>query len=186
MMAFCSKCGNEIDENAKFCSACGAQQGVESAEQTTDATQKVNDVVNDLTDKVAALNNTADTTDDYDKADIEQNKAMGVLSYLSLLVLIPIFAAPKSKFARFHANQGLILLLGEVAWGVASNVVIAILTKIAWELLAWSFFSVLKVFTVILRLVNLVFLVLSIIGIVNAANGRAKELPVIGKIRILK
>ncbi|MDO4733556.1 MAG: zinc ribbon domain-containing protein, partial [Bacillota bacterium] len=58
---------------------------------------------NDFSAKIAALNNTADTTGDFDKADIEQHKVMGVLAYLSWLVLIPIFAAPKSKFARFHA-----------------------------------------------------------------------------------
>ena len=35
-------------------------------------------------------------------------------------------------------------------------------------------------------LLGIVFLVLDIIGIINAANGKAKELPVIGKYRILK
>lgn len=35
-------------------------------------------------------------------------------------------------------------------------------------------------------LLGIVFLVLAIIGIINAANGKAKELPVIGKYRILK
>ena len=38
----------------------------------------------------------------------------------------------------------------------------------------------------LLGLVNLVFLVMLVLGIVNAANGRAKELPVIGKFKILK
>jgi hypothetical protein len=38
----------------------------------------------------------------------------------------------------------------------------------------------------IIGLVSLVFLVLLIIGIMNAANGRAKELPIIGKFKILK
>jgi uncharacterized membrane protein len=32
----------------------------------------------------------------------------------------------------------------------------------------------------------IVFLVLAIIGIINAANGKAKELPVIGKFTLLK
>jgi len=31
-----------------------------------------------------------------------------------------------------------------------------------------------------------VFLVLAVLGIINAANGRAKELPVIGKFKFLK
>ncbi len=35
-------------------------------------------------------------------------------------------------------------------------------------------------------LFGLVFLVLVILGIVNAASGKAKELPVIGKYKILK
>ena len=30
------------------------------------------------------------------------------------------------------------------------------------------------------------YIVLAVIGIINAANGRAKELPVIGKIKLLK
>ena len=38
----------------------------------------------------------------------------------------------------------------------------------------------------IIGLCSLVFLVLAVLGIVNAANGRAKELPVIGKFKFLK
>lgn len=41
-------------------------------------------------------------------------------------------------------------------------------------------------FIQLLGLVNLVFLVMLVIGIMNAVNGRAKELPVIGKFKILK
>ena len=39
---------------------------------------------------------------------------------------------------------------------------------------------------ILLLVISALFLVLSIIGIVNAATGKAKELPVIGKIRIIK
>lgn len=38
----------------------------------------------------------------------------------------------------------------------------------------------------LLGLVNIIFLVLAIIGIVNAVNGKAKELPIIGKYRVIK
>lgn len=38
----------------------------------------------------------------------------------------------------------------------------------------------------IMGLCGLVFLALAILGIVNAASGKAKELPVIGKYKILK
>ena len=52
--------------------------------------------------------------EEMDPADVNANKVMGVLAYLGILVLIPIFAAKGSKFARSHANQGLILLILEI------------------------------------------------------------------------
>ena len=131
----------------------------------------------DFTEKIAGLNNTADNTADFDKTDIEQNKVLAILAYLSWLVLIPIFAAPKSKFARYHANQGLVLAIVEIGWWVVQAILSAVLFAISWRL---AFISM------ILGLVNIVFLVMLVIGITNAANGRAKELPVIGKFKILK
>ncbi len=177
-MAFCGKCGTKIEDNVKVCPECGAPTEV-PAEETAQAQQQQTAAdKNDVSAKFAALNNTADTTADFDKADIERNKVMGILAYLSWLVLIPIFAAPKSKFARFHANQGLVLAITEVAWWIVTAILNVILYAISWML------GVLV--GTILGLVNLVFLVLLIMGIINAANGRAKELPVIGKFKILK
>ena len=121
--------------------------------------------------------NTPDTTASYSAADVQNNKAMGILSYLGILVLIPILAAKESPFARYHANQGLVLLLCEVGFSVASmilSVIFAFLGPLAllWTLVSW--------------LVSLAFLALLILGIVNAAQGMAKELPLIGKFHILK
>lgn len=102
---------------------------------------------------------------------------MAVLAYLSILVLVPIFAAKESRFARFHANQGLILLLISAGYEIITELIGSILMAI---------FSIAVVVTWIFNLISLVFAVLAVIGIINAANGRAKELPVIGKFQILK
>ena len=181
-MAFCGNCGTKVDEGVKFCPSCGNPMEAPASEQQTQAQQPpVQEPAanqNDFSAKFAALNNTADTTADFDKADIEQNKVMGILAYLSWLVLIPIFAAPKSKFARFHANQGLVLAITEVAWWIVTAILNAILYAISWRLGS--------LVGTLLGLVNLVFLVMLVIGIMNAVNGRAKELPVIGKFKILK
>jgi uncharacterized membrane protein len=40
--------------------------------------------------------------------DIEKGKTMAGLSYL--LFFLPLVACPESRYARFHANQSLILL----------------------------------------------------------------------------
>lgn len=172
-MPFCRQCGMELKEGVRFCPGCGTP--VEEPART--AQQNSADRENSFESSFAAAFNTADTTAQYDPADVEKNKAMGVLAYLSWLVLIPIFAAKDSRFARFHANQGLVLLIASAVFGVVRGVLSAILLAISEHL----YFV-----TVILSLLGLVFLALTIIGIVNAATGKAKELPVIGQIRILK
>ena len=167
-MAYCGKCGSVVEDNVKFCPACGASTELpkeESAQQT------------DYAAKLQNLNNTADSTAQFDAADIQQNKVMAILAYLGPLVLIPIFAAKGSKFARYHSNQGLLLLIACVAWSIVYGILSSIILAISWRL---------YFITSIIGLVSLVFLVLAIIGIINAANGRAKELPVIGKFRLLK
>ena len=118
----------------------------------------------DLSAKFNEFNNTADTTSEYDAQDIEKNKVMAVLAYI--LFFIPLLAAKDSKFARFHTNQGLVLFLG----GIIASVVAAI------PVIGW----------IIAPIAGLVITVLAVIGIINALNGRAKELPVIGKFKILK
>ena len=108
---------------------------------------------------------------------MQNNKVMAVLSYIGILVLIPILAAKESPFARFHANQGLILFLCEIIFAVANMILSAIFAFLGPLVLLW---------TLVAALVNIAFLVLLILGIVNAAQGMAKELPLIGKFRILK
>jgi len=182
-MKFCGKCGAQLEDNVKFCASCGTAVEAPAAQQNqtqqnqAQQSQPAGDP-NDLSAKFAALNNTADTTAEFDKADIEQNKVMGILAYLSWLVLIPIFAAKGSKFARFHANQGLVLAITEIVWWVVTSILSTVLYAISWTLGS--------LLGTLLGLVNLVFFVFVILGIINAANGKAKELPIIGKFKILK
>lgn len=181
-MAFCGKCGNQINDEVKFCPICGTPIGNGTQEGAAQSAQPAQSAPqaggqSSFGAKLATLNNTTDNTADFDKADVETNKAMGILSYFGPLVLIPIFAAPKSKYARYHANQGLILLLAEIAYGIIYSILSAILIAISWRL----YFIV-----SIIGIISIIFVVLAVIGIINAVNGRAKELPIIGKFRILK
>ena len=127
----------------------------------------------DLNQKLNDLNNTKDITDEMDEKDIQDNKIMAVLAYLSWLVLIPLFAAKDSKFARFHCNQGLVLAICEIV----VSIVLGILSAIPFL----GF-----IFSIILALFSLVCFIFSILGIINAVNGRAKELPLIGSYKLLK
>ena len=193
-MAFCKNCGKPIEEQTKFCPACGAPteaqgqptspilqtpppQQVPTSQQSPASQQTSTGGGNDFSAKLNALTDTADTTAEFDPNDIAQNKVMAILAYFGPLVLIPILAAKGSKFARYHSNQGLLLLIAAVLYGIAYGILSSILIAISWRLVF---------LTSILSLLSLVFLIPFIMGIVNASNGKAKELPVIGKFRILK
>ncbi|MBP3706603.1 MAG: DUF4870 domain-containing protein [Clostridia bacterium] len=155
-MAFCTKCGAEIAEG-QHCANCSAQNNQKANTQFD---------INSVIDKVV---NTADTTAEYDAADIANNKVWAILSYIFILFLLPLFIAKDSKFAHFHASQGLNLCILSVLSGIVCAI-LACIPIIGWLL------------SVIIGLIPTALMVL---GIVNAAMGKAKELPFIGSFRII-
>lgn len=162
-MAFCQNCGAAMQDGAKFCPSCGSSGGGPKA-QAQQSSQQANQQQRYSTEHVAR--------------DAEDNKLMGILAYLGILVLVPIFAAKESPFARYHANQGLTLAICEVAYIILISILNAILFVVSWR--------VAMIFSTIFWIISLVFVVLAIMGIINAVNGRMKPLPVIGGITILK
>lgn len=121
----------------------------------------------------------------YDAKDIDENKAMGILAYIGFLCLVPIFGAPKSPFARFHANQGLVMFIGEAAIVITARI-LGWLSKVCLFSGLWVLSSIFSFLAVMTWLAMTFFLVISIIGIVNAAKGECKRLPLVGKMKILK
>ncbi len=102
-------------------------------------------------------------------ADSTNDKLYSILAYISILVLVPILAGKDSETCRFHANQGLVLLIAEIA------------AQILVALSGFFYF-----FSLIGNLVLLACVVFSIVGIVNAARMEQKPLPIIGDIHILR
>jgi uncharacterized membrane protein len=102
--------------------------------------------------------------------DIEKNKALAIVGYiLPFLFFIPLLndQSKNSPFAKFHANQQLVLLIAYVVISIAASM-------LPWGL--WYLTS----------LVRLALFVLAIINAVSASKGEMKPLPVVGGISILK
>jgi uncharacterized membrane protein len=110
--------------------------------------------------------------------DAEKNKIFGILAYLGILCLVPIFAAKDSPFAKYHANQGLVLFLGEIVLWIALSIVNIVLYMILPGSLGFL--------VTILDLAQIVPLVLLVMGIINAAQGKCVPLPLIGGVKLLK
>ncbi len=168
-MAFCRNCGSQMNDDTKFCPSCGAVRDDAQNQNGYSANQQY-------------AYTGANQQSSFSPNDVQQNKSMGILAYIGILVLIPLFSAPTSPFARYHANQGLALAICEVAYGILVGILSAIFTSMIFTV-GYGIWSVL---TTILSLGWLAFLALSIIGIMNASKGEMKPLPVIGGIKILK
>lgn len=87
------------------------------------------------------------------KKDIEENKIVAALSYISFLCLVPLILKPKSQFCKFHGKQGIILVIGEV-------------------INSFLFFIPPLFF-----IGSVALLVLSIIGVLKTLNGEYWEMP---------
>ncbi len=125
---------------------------------------------NDFNQQLSNLNNTPDSTGAFNPNDISNNKVMAILAYFGILVLVPLLAAKESPFARFHANQGLVLFVASII----CFIIAAVLSSIS----SWL--------GLIGTILYIVIGVLAIIGIINAATGKAKQLPLIGGIQLIK
>ena len=153
-MSFCTKCGSQIEDGAKFCSQCGApaENAAPKAAPDFDFSQ--------------LGQNSVDNTTAYSAQDIAENKLICILCYFGLLLLVPLLVKKDSAFARFHCNQGLVLFIFDIIVSVLSGV---------------PFLGVLV--AIVGSIAGLVFWIL---GLVNVLNGRAKTLPLIGGITLLK
>lgn len=139
--------------------------------------------------------NTPDYTAQYDPADIANSKGVTIASYFWILFWLPLAVNSNSRYGRFHANQALLMLIASAACGIVSGILQAIINAIfrtgityfgmGTGVYATNGFGLFLsgLFGFILAIPSLAFLIL---GIINAANGKAKELPIIGKFRIIK
>lgn len=140
---------------------------------------------------VEKIMDTKDDTSDHDKDDIESNKGMAIISYLGPLCIIPFLTSKNSKFAKYHAKQGLNLFIAELTFSIISY----FLKSLVQIPKMCNFYRDLQMecgsvtpfwLTLPLSLGELILACISLIGIVYACQGKAKELPLIGKIKIVK
>ncbi len=176
-MAFCGNCGTKVEDGKKFCPECGTVMEAKAPQQTQPQQAQPQQPPQQAQPQMQYqqpmqaqpapnAKGGADYTAQFDPADIEANKMMALLSYI--IFFIPLIAAKESRFAMFHANQGLTLFLAGMVVSIAGSVV---------PILGW--FLILPIGCIIVA-------VLGIIGIINAWKGTAKELPIIGKFKLIK
>ena len=124
-----------------------------------------------------------------------KSKVLACLSYLGILVLIPLIAAKDDEFVQFHVRQGAKLtIFGIIILSVVRVVyMVFAISGLFFGVMFYQYieeyiqivfavgFFIVAVFGIISTIISIIFLVLCILGIVNACRGLATPLPIIGK-----
>lgn len=120
----------------------------------------------------------------YHPDDIATSRIEGICACTGLLFFLPLVSQPNSRYGRYWANQGLLILFSELA------------ALLLWLLLGWFFgllaaipvvgilFAVLR--TLVALLLCLAVAILILLPMSFAIRGRAKDIPFIGFMRFIK
>lgn len=143
-------------------------------EKSEDIKEELKEKAEELKDKTEeALKNLKESNKKFDKKDIEENKAMAILSYV--IPPVPYLVETKSKWVHYHAIQGMNLFI--------LFILLSLGVSIINSLILWIF-PFLKI--VLRTALYTSTILLCLIGIINVCNGEAKELPFINKFKPIK
>ncbi len=98
-------------------------------------------------------------TDDHREKQVLEGKIFAILSYLSILCIIPLVFKKDNDFALSHGKQGLVLFIAEAAVFIISIILPGIFRPFIF-----------------------VFGVLSLVGIIWALKGEYVKIPVVSNI----
>lgn len=118
-----------------------------------------------ITGEVVSSKSSHSKSENIKNVDNQNNRTLAALGYV--FFVIPLAFAPKSAFAKFHANQGLLLQIYTLC-----VVVLAQIPVIGWFIIG--------PFGYLLAIVLFVF------GLYMANSGEKNRLPIIGEYDIIK
>lgn len=111
----------------------------------------------------------ANSVPTFEQQDVEKNKVIAALCFFGILFFLPLVSCPDSKFGKWAANQGLLVLIVSFVLGIISTVLGFI--PFVGPIISW--------------VLSLAWFVVCVLSIVAALRGEAKPLPFIGHIELL-
>lgn len=125
-----------------------------------------------------------DHTDKFKPQETRLCRFECVCACTGILFFVPLVSVPESRFGRYWANQGLIVLLIEISCLICGTVIGWILELLAMIPVIGTVFAVLKkLCTVAFWLVAAFYMIYAAI---NAARCKAKDVPFFGYMRFIR
>lgn len=156
-MKLCQHCQTQLEDDAMFCTTCGAKLG---GQQSTPPQQAY-----------APVYDPYDHTSEFDAKDISDNKVISMLVYLmgAIGIVIALLASGNSPYAAFHVRQAL------------KFTVVSILMAIITAVLFWTF-----IVPIAAAVIYCILFVVKIICFFQICAGKAKEPAIIRDLGFLK
>ena len=165
---------HEAAKNFKF----EKKETDESAEQSVPENPK------NLKEYIAFFRNTNDHTNEYDPYKFAENKKYCQLAVLGFTFWLPLVFAKESASARFYANQGLLIFITELILLIPELLLTGIVSigfSLGIQIIIG--FVINLIITLIVYSVPLFMIVSSF---KNIKEGKIKDIPFIGRFRIIK
>ncbi len=136
-MKICPGCGNQVADNAAFCTKCGTQFAQAAPQQPY----------------YAPVVDPYDHTAEFDPKDISDNKVVSMLVYLMgwIGIIIALLASNTSRYASFHVRQALKFVVIEtlsglcaaiLCWTFIVPIAAGIFAVVLWVIKIICFFSI--------------------------------------------
>lgn len=201
-MPFCPKCGTEYQEGSKFCAKCGGNLDGSVAPVP----------VNQGNGFFHKILDTKNITSTFEAEDINAGKGMSILAYCAVLAYLlvswifggflafivmagmlvaPCILAKKSKFLQYHLSMIFPAILGVFAVeAIESFISGKLFWAVYWGLsFSASNFVATLVGVILAWLIHIIFMgipiMILVIGLMNAIGGKAKDLPLIGRFKLI-
>ena len=126
-------------------------------------------------DTLRKVLDTEDYTSSFSEKERENGKLYSIVGYFWVFFFIPLLVKG-NKFCKFHANQGLVFFLFSLCGGI----IITLLSNL-FNVLSLNVVSI-----IFKALFSLTLMLLLCFGVINTFNKKARNLPLIGQIRIIK
>lgn len=206
-MPFCPKCGTEYQDGSKFCAKCGAN--LDGSVAPVPINQKPGFFQGILDTK--DVTSTMDANDINEGKAMSILAYCAVLAYILVswifggfvgiivlagMLIAPCILAKKSKFLQYHLS----MIFPSILAVMVIRAVEGSIAAFFYNLISHPVYDYISEYVGILRpetvigtivawTVHIIFMVIPVLvlvaGLINSANGKAKDLPLIGRFKLI-
>ena len=138
-----------------------------------------------LKDKITGfMSSIKDYTDSFSLEEIESGKALSIVSYL--IPLVPFILSKKNNYVKFHTLNGMNILFTYLIFLIIKRT-LSYIFGTPCDLVSGLKYIILPIsLRIFFAFINMLFSFIVLYGVLNVCNNKAKEIPIISKIKLFK